>query len=250
MAERNDPFYVGYLPLPKGLKRFVQAIIVVGVLGAIGLAFVIASSQQDPGPGVWDTSKTFAIEGHLSVDPYPIMYVEDPKSDAGVRAVLLVAGMKFGASDRVAGMSGKRVRAQGQFISRGGRAVFEVLGAEDAVVVVNEESTPPPIEALGDFKLVGEITDSKCFLGLMKPGFGKTHRACAVRCIAGGITPILVTRDSDGEATVYVLTNMDRGAVNDDVLPYVAEPVELEGRLERHGDLLVYSIDPANIVRR
>ena len=33
-------------------------------------------------------------------------------------------------------------------------------------------------------------------------------------------------------------------------MPYVAEPIELRGKLQRHGDLLVFAIDPGNIVRK
>jgi len=250
MAEDKDPFYVGYLPLPANLRFFVKAIIGASVLGAIVLAFVIAPRQQNPGSGGLDASKIVAIDGHLSIEPYPIVYVEDPESSAGVRAVLLVSSFKFGAWDRVADLRGKRIRAQGQFISREGRVMFQLIDGEDAVMVLNDQSTPPTIEFLGNHTLVGEITDAKCFLGVMKPGFGKTHRACAVRCISGGIPPVFVTRDAEGKATVYLLTDVDHEAINDDVLSYISEPVELAGRLERHGDLLVYAIDPSKIVRR
>jgi hypothetical protein len=250
MSEDKDPFYVGYLPLPTSLNFFVKAIIGASVLGVIALAFVIAPRQQDPGSGSLN-SEAVAIEGHLGIEPYPIVYVEDPESAAGVRGVLLVSSFKFGAWDRVADSHGKRVRAQGQFISRGGRGMFQLIDGEDAVVVLSDDSTPAAIQSLGDHTLVGEIAGAKCFLGVMKPGFGKTHRACAVRCISGGIPPIFITRDVEGKATVYLLTDADHGAVNDDdVFSYVSEPVELAGRLERHGDLLVYAIDPSKIVRR
>jgi hypothetical protein len=59
-----------------------------------------------------------------------------------------------------------------------------------------------------------------------------------------------ITRDVEGKATVYLLTDADHGAINDGVLSYVSEPVELAGRLKRNGDLLVYAIDPSKIVRR
>ena len=250
MSETDEPFYVGYLPLPAALGPLVKALIGTAVLGGLALAFAIAPRQQDPGSGQWETAKVFAIEGHLAVQPYPIVFVDDPESAAGVRGVLLVSSMKFGALDRVEGLSGKRVRAEGNFITREGRSMFELADGEAAVVLVSEESTAPTTEVLGDHTLVGEIMDSKCYLGVMKPGFGKTHRACAVRCISGGIPPVFVTRDQQGKATTYVLTDTGHGAVNEAVLPYVAEAVELNGRLERRGDLLFYAIDPGKIVRK
>ena len=43
---------------------------------------------------------------------------------------------------------------------------------------------------LDTFTLIGEIVDSKRYLGVMNPGNGKVHRDCAVRCLSGGIPPI------------------------------------------------------------
>lgn len=250
MSSREDAFYVGYLPLPKAMAPFVKLLIAGVMVAAMAMAFVVASIQQDPGSGVWDTSQVYAIEGHLSVEPYPIVYVEDPASASGARGVLLVSSLKYGAGERTAAMNGKRVRAQGNFITREGRGLFELIDGEEAVVVIDEDSSAPIVEAFGEHALVGEIMDSKCYLGVMKPGFGKTHRACAVRCIAGGITPLFVTRDVQGKATNYVLTSTEYGAVNEAVLPYVAEAVELSGNLERRGDLLFFAVDMASIVRK
>lgn len=250
MTESRDPFYVGYLPLPASFRSLVRVFVAISVLGAAAMAFVLASRQRDPGTGQWESTTEFAIEGHLSVDPYPLIYVDDPEAKVGPRAVLLVSALKYGAAERSAPFDGKRVRAKGYFITRDGRGLFELAEGEDAITVLSEESAGPGVEALGEHTLVGEITDSKCFLGVMKPGFGKTHRACAVRCIAGGIPPLFVTRDSQGVPTTYLLTGSEYEAVNEPVLPYVAEPVELRGALERRGDLLVFASDLETVVRK
>ena len=42
---------------------------------------------------------------------------------------------------------------------------------------------------LGSLQIEGEIVDIKCWLGRMKPGDGRTHRACGQFCIQGGIPP-------------------------------------------------------------
>jgi len=47
-------------------------------------------------------------------------------------------------------------------------------------------------------KPVGEIVDSKC-LGVMTPGQLTTHRACAIRCISGGIPPVLHVRQTNAK---------------------------------------------------
>jgi len=51
------------------------------------------------------------------------------------------------------------------------------------------DDSPLPSTSLGTQTLVGEIVDSKCFLGVMNPGQLTTHRACAIRCISGGVRP-------------------------------------------------------------
>jgi hypothetical protein len=114
------------------------------------------------------------------------------------------------------------------------------------------DGTPPAAEGREDpglVTLVGEIVDSKCFMGVMKPGNLKTHRACAARCVSGGIPPVLVVRDEKGRASYLLLTDADGRRVNERVLDRIAEPLEITGRLRRHGDLLELRADPATYVR-
>lgn len=245
----NDPFYVGYLELPATLRSAVMGFIGLGAAVAVIVAFLASSEQKDPGNGVWDLDKLYEIEGYLEVAPYPLLHVADEKSKVGSRAVLLVGSLKFGVEDRTKDLAGSNVRVRGEFIARGGRAMFAVLDDADAIVKVTGDAKAPPKEQLGEHTMVGEICDSKCFLGVMKPGSGKPHRGCAVRCIADGIPPIFVTRDDRGTPTVYLLTNSELGAANAPVLPFVAEPVRLTGRLERHGDMLVFAADTHKIER-
>jgi hypothetical protein len=46
------------------------------------------------------------------------------------------------------------------------------------------------------------------------------------------------------------LTDSDGGPVNESVLPYVAEPIELKGSLEVRGDMPVFKVDTDNILRK
>jgi hypothetical protein len=125
--------------------------------------------------------------------------------------------------------------------------MVEVAGGS---VTPNDRSTaavfPVPID-LGVQALRGEIVDSKCFLGAMRPGRGKPHRACATLCIRGGIPPVLRVETANGEYRHFLLTDEDGRAVNDRVLDVVAEPVEITGRVIRTGDMLVLQANPATI---
>jgi hypothetical protein len=98
--------------------------------------------------------------------------------------------------------------------------------------------------------LRGEIIDSKCYLGAMKPGGGKIHKACAALCLSGGVPPMFVTRDADNRETYYLLTAPDGGPLASDTFDYVGDAVELTGHLELHGDLHVLKVAAADIRRR
>ena len=102
---------------------------------------------------------------------------------------------------------------------------------------------------LGRQTLRGEIVDSKCFLGVMNPGQLLPHRACAIRCISGGIPPMLLVRPTNGAAIYLLLVSADGKPVNQQVLDLVAEPVQITGEVERQGELLVLRADPATYRR-
>ncbi len=104
-------------------------------------------------------------------------------------------------------------------------------------------------ESLGQQTLVGEIVDSKCYLGVMNPGALTPHRACAIRCISGGIPPVLLVRQANGPALYFLLVSRDGEPVNKQVLNLVAEPVEITGEVERQGELLILRADPATYRR-
>ena len=91
--------------------------------------------------------------------------------------------------------------------------------------------------------LAGEIVDSKCYLGVMNPGNGKVHRDCAARCLSGGIPPAFVVKDASGVSKTLVLSNAGR------LHEFVAEPVEISGRLLRSNGMFELRADPGSIRR-
>ena len=107
----------------------------------------------------------------------------------------------------------------------------------------------PGTVKLGRQTLVGEIVDSKCFLGVMNPGQLAPHRACAIRCISGGVPPMFLVRQKDGRAACFLLVSAGGAPVNQEVLDLVAEPLEISGDVERQGGLLILRSDPATYRR-
>ncbi|MFC4232581.1 Rieske 2Fe-2S domain-containing protein [Parasediminibacterium paludis] len=89
----------------------------------------------------------------------------------------------------------------------------------------------PNIRYIGKVALTGEIIDPKCYFGAMNPGFGKPHRSCAIRCIEGGIMPMLHYKDANGKNAYVVIIEENGEKINTKIGYAVAEPVTLTGKL-------------------
>ena len=64
----------------------------------------------------------------------------------------------------------------------------------------------------------------------MNPGQLTPHRACAIRCISGGI-PRSARASTNGSALHFLLVSSDGRPVNKKVLDMVAEPVQITGEV-------------------
>jgi hypothetical protein len=246
----KDEFYVGYLPqAPAGLASWVRLRVVLLLALVAAVALVLVLSQRPFAVASFEFGTTRSFEGVLQEHPYPTLLVERP--GGGTSSFLLVAFGKRGAAESIAGIreqDGRRVRVDGTLVYRDDQTMIEVTTL--LVLPPDAEMIPfVPLEDLGVHTFAGEIVDSKCFLGVMKPGNLKPHRACATRCISGGIPPVLLVRDGEGTASYLLLTDGDGFPVNDRVLHLVAEPIEVTGRLVRRGDQLVLQADPASFAR-
>jgi len=107
----------------------------------------------------------------------------------------------------------------------------------------------PKAVSLGIQTFEGEIVDSKCYIGVMNPGQLIAHRACAILCVKGGIPPVLVVRSKEGPAGYLLLASAEGKPLNQQVLDYIAEPVQATGELKYYDGLLVLCTDPAGIRR-
>ena len=251
----NDEFYIGWeaKSAPR-VGQFVRVVVVLLFVAAIGLALALASVQHSIGLSVfeWGTVKHFS--GVLKLEPYPHLLVPRPDA-AGAQnnfsTYYLVAPFKFGLDrEKFSAFDGKTVSLQGTLIYRGNQTMVEAL--PDSIKAMDKQFFPLPgtetIE-LGRQTLTGEIVDGKCFLGVMNPGQLLPHRACAIRCISGGIPPVLLVRQTNGAAIYFLLVAADGKPVNQQVLDYVAEPVQITGEVERQGELLILRADPATYLR-
>ena len=253
MANTSE-FYVGYFKAPPALARFLRWVLPVLIVVAVAVAWFVSRSQNDPGDAVWHDDAQ-ALVGRIAAKPYPLIRVPSRQPDSPVETILLVSEGKHGGGERVAALDGRIARVRGTILERDGRRLLE-LAESDAVTPATSLSQPEEarlassnVVLMGQVTLRGEIIDPKCYSGAMKPGEGKMHKECATLCIAGGIPPMFVTLDDAGRRSYYLLTSADGEALDDRILPFVADAVEIRGALEKRDDLQVLRIDPAGIRR-
>ena len=218
-------FYVGYLSIPLGVRRFVRR--VVGFLGvlAAGAAIAFVFEQSPFAPSAFEYQDYRDFQGVLLTKPYPALAVPDGPP-------WLLAGPGKHGFVPPPDVAGRAVRLRGERIYRGSDRMIAVQN----VTALGPGEVPAEVD-LGQAELTGEIVDSKCYFGVMNPGSGKVHRDCAVRCLSGGIPPALLVRDASGAARTVLLGNWRR-----EWLDRVAEPVSFSGRLARSaGRLILYA---------
>ncbi len=230
----NTEFFVGYLQAPAGISKFYKIVVPVLLLFAMGFSFWVSSAQKSAGQGVWDLSGEVEVRGYLTVDPYPVIHItgEQPRS------VILVEQTKMGAGESARPYANQWVSVSGFAITRGDWTMLQLVPSSTFTVLEDAGAAPLAAIDMGEVELTGEIIDSKCFLGVMKPGAGKAHRACASMCLRGGIPPLLVVKNAQGEKYGFMLMNENGGSASIELANQVAVPVTLSGRMEQRGDMM------------
>jgi hypothetical protein len=249
MSEKDTPFYVGYLPVPHGLRSLLIAVAaaLVGIFAVVGWGWAV--SQSDPGAGAFrfDYGEQ-TVTGVLQAEPYPILHVSSGSERIAPGRTIMLAGQgKRGVLDRAAPLDGKLVQAKGIILKRGDLDMLQLQGGANGLSGADGDGTAPDTTPLGRWKLAGEICDGKCLAGAMRPGTGLAHKACANLCLAGGVPPVFVTSQPVEGSQYLLLADADGGPLPDWLYDRTAIFLSIEGDIERRGDLLIFRVDPASI---
>ena len=244
--------YVGYLSVPPRQRNFLRWAVPVTLWVLCAAGFFWANSQHSPGAAVWEDGQPITLHGVLVANPYPILFTQDTSGE--LQAILLVEAGKHGSIQRTGQFNGRAVTASGWPLHRDGRRMLELEPISTAIVADAHAPSratvaPPDMKPIGPVTLRGEIVDSKCFLGAMKPGEGKTHKECATLCIRGGIPPMFVTRDATGAATYYLLQDPAGGPIDPAIFPFIADQVEVRGEHAEWGHLNILRLRPGDVRR-
>lgn len=273
-GERHDGFYVGYVDeTPPGIGRFARRLAVgLSLLAAaIGLGLALLLERFDEGVFEYGTVRDY--EGELRVDPYPRLITADGPAEGYLLVAVGKHGLDIGSesSPPRTPSASRKTALSATLIRNPEAAMLEVHSLElpagaaepgpafesDAPAGPatwtfshdDENADPGPganplpeaatnVTRVHGHTFAGEIVDTKCYLGAMKPGRGKPHRDCASLCIRGGIPASLLVRTESGERSLVHLLSLDGQPLGHEVLEWVGEPVEVWGTLRRHDDRL------------
>lgn len=230
-------FFVGYLPPSGALRRGMLLGGLATMVGAGAAGWEIANRQAPAGDGLWTQGDARHWRGTLTVDPYPMLRLA--RADGTSRSALLCCPDKCGVRAEVEKFAGQSVVVLGSPIRRQGLLMiaagshYDWIAADPAAQPLAASSIERP---LGPVTIEGELMDSKCWLGAMKPGSGLTHKGCAVLCVRGGMPLLFVTPTGLGRSRALLATDAAGRPFGEDVLPYLADPIRVSGQAMVTGD--------------
>ena len=239
--------YVGYLEAPARHRTLVRILVPTLAFLMLGAAAAFAVSQRDPGRAVWSLDQQSWI-GTVADEPFPALVTAEGE------LFLLVGIGKLGVHDRITPHVGTPVTVEGFLLQRDDRRIIELIDGDAAITPAPSDTPTTRISELPRSRprfvsLTGEIVDGKCYLGAMKPGDGKAHKACAILCIQGGLPPMLAYVNHDDELAMALLVVDGSTVLAPSILNLVAEPVSVEGSVTSIGSLDIISTTP-DLIRR
>lgn len=263
-----EEFYIGYQPKAgREYKKFIRLVIfALMVVSYFAVSFLV-SNQRGFSNGKYDINQFTELEGTLMLEPFAAIktfYGKDIYGNPIVKTIPLVNYGKFGADPILQNIEQQHktdlpnlwVKIRGKLIFNHGVVLMELSEKEKSILTVSpiskeqQKSIAAPIIAdMDSVTLTGQIIDPKCYFGVMKPGEGKPHSDCAIRCIAGGIQPLLMIKNQNGEETYFILRDEHLDPVNEKVIPYVGIPVTITGQLTKADDWFVLKINPENGIK-
>jgi hypothetical protein len=237
----NNDFYIGYFSQsPPELARFTRRLVIGVAVVVLCITAMVALRQTPVDSGVFEYGEARQFEGVLYEFPIPTLRVAH---STDVANYILVGTGKHGLPPFARNHDGQKVRFKGTLIYRQNLTMIELNDAASFQAL--GESAPNEkrghAEVIGEVSLTGELVDTKCFFGVMRPAVGKVHRACAVRCLSGGVPPGLLVRDEQNNGSVVMLAGADGKPLQYDV-EWAARRIQCTGKLEQNDGVPVLRV--------
>jgi hypothetical protein len=258
----KEDFYIGWQhAAPAGFVKHIKKVLIALLLMILSLAVVLGLNQKKFDTGNFEFGKITEVKGIYSNNPIPLLKIPGEKDLSGNYSTItipLIGFGKFGAQtvmenlEKKAGISllDKEIVLKGTLLYNDGKLLMQVEEKDNYNLKLNNKSIPERRHIQEDSvstELKGEIVDPKCFFGVMKPGEGKVHKDCAIRCILGGIPPVLRVRDQYGNSSYYIIAGKDGKPINKQLKSFIGEPVSVAARVVIQDDWKILLTEPANI---
>jgi hypothetical protein len=249
-----DDFYIGWQDeMPAPTRSFLKRII-IGLLVSLPLLCLLVVLFQKPfNDHQFELGNVKNISGVYFDEPVPMLLAEEGQLPEGFsNAILLVGFGKMGAEltmeaiqEKSGSLVGKSITLAGTLIYGDGKTIMELTPKEMALVDVSDTGILAPPKQLPASKLAGEgeIVDPKCYFGVMKPGEGKIHKSCAIRCLSGGIPPVFKQATGEGSYEYYIVLDTKGQKINKQLLPFVGSQIKINGQSSQFFDWKVVYID-------
>ena len=260
----NPEFYIGWMPkAPASFAKTVKRSLFILFPLALLMGLLLASFQKKFSVANFEYGKTIEVKGIYFNTPVPMLKVVNGKDIWGnisYTTVPLVGYGKHGAETAILEMetqknvlfTNKELTLKGTLLYSDGKTLLQVSKEENPVISIGKDadvSSRSQQKDLGLQRIKGEIIDPKCYFGVMKPGEGKVHRDCAIRCILGGIPPVLKVMNERGEKNYYFILGPNGEKMNKVVQDFVGEPVEIEARAVQQDDWVILYVKDEHIKR-
>lgn len=252
-------FYIGWQPVaPKGFSSWIKKYLFILLPVVIVLGILLALSQKKFGTGNFEFGTLTEVKGIYFNKPVPVIRVTNGRDIWGNEnfvTVPLIGFGKHGVDGTIAdiekgkniSLNGKEVTLKGTLLYNDGKLLMQVDANDKPLVNVSQSSGEtnelPLSKEIGMIDVKGEIVDPKCFFGVMKPGEGKPHKDCAIRCILGGITPVLKVTGENGNQNYYLIVGANGEKMNEAVQDFVATPVTLHAKAVQYGDWIILYVN-------
>jgi len=243
----NDDFYVGYRKsLPAPLWNDLQGIISTILIACPIFMAAMAFGQAKPDRGSFEFGHLRTVEGVFYSSPVPSIYVVTPRPAEGAPPgyhFLLASEAKFGIPSAWDTFDGKRVSLTGSATYRREVLMFQIDRNSPPTLLGEPapEELRPEAEEIESVRVQGELVDTKCYLGTMRPATGKVHRACAIRCLSGGVPPGILVRSRVGSTVVLLASNGVKPLEYD--ISWAGQVVEAYGTIKRRNGFTVILAD-------
>ncbi len=247
----NSELYIGWQPkAPASFAKQVKKVLFFLFPVALLVGYLLSASQKKFSTANFEFGKLTEVKGTYFNEPVPMLKISDGKG--GYIAVPLVGYGKHGAETALLdyekantiSLNKKELTLKGTLLYSDGKTLMQIDKNDNPIISINNNPADsskilPFKKDLGLVSIRGEIVDPKCFFGVMKPGEGKVHKDCAIRCILGGVPPVLKVQNEKGENNYYLIVGSNGKKMNEAVKNFVAEPVEIKARAVLQDDWVI-----------